>query len=142
MTNWIDAGRSGLDDDLVFDFAHSIDFARDAFGSVFLGVVLCEAREDDDAVHGFDGDACGVDVGVTDEPTFDFCGDCAVADIAPKSLLPSKYGAGGEAREEKNGSNGWDGEEGFHGTGDVGGFFRREREVSTGGATWWKVGSD
>lgn len=133
MTNWRDAGRSGLDDDLVFDFAHSIDFARDAFGGVLLGVVLCEAREDNDAVHGFDGDARGVDVGVTDEPTFDFCRDCAVADIAPKSLLPSEYGAGGEAREEKNGSDGWDGKEGFHGKVSVPAFFRCGREVSTRG---------
>lgn len=132
MTKCRDAGRSGLDDDLIFDVAHSIDFACDAFCGVLLGVVLCEAREDHDAVHGFDGDARGVDVGVTDEPAFYFCRDCAVADIAPKSLLPSEYGAGGEAREKKNGSDGWDEEEGFHGKGNAVGFFRCGREVSTG----------
>lgn len=124
MREWLDAGGSGLDDDLIFDRSNSIHLARHAFSGVLLGGVLCEAREDDAPIHGFDGDAGGVDVGVTDEPTFNFCRDRAVADIAPKSLLPSEYGAGGEAREEKNGSDGWDEEEGFHGKGNAVRFFR------------------
>jgi hypothetical protein len=132
VTKWRRAGRSGLDDDLVFDVAHSIDLACDAFGGVLLGGVLCEAREDHDAVHGFDGDTRGVDVGVTNESAFYLCGDCAVADIAPKSLLTSKYGARGEACADKNGSNGWNDEEGFHGKGNAVRFFRRGLEVSTG----------
>lgn len=114
MTKRRDAGRSGLDNNLIFDVAHSIDFACDAFRGVLLGVVLCEAREDHDAVHGFDGDARGVDVGVTDEPAFYFCRDCAVADIAPKSLLPPEYGAGGEVREEEGASEYGDEEGRFH----------------------------
>ncbi len=90
------APELGLDHDLVADFADAVDFAGDAFCGVFLGGVFCEPREDYDAIHCFDADACGVDVRVSDETTFDFCGDSAVSDVTTEALLATEYGARGE----------------------------------------------
>lgn len=81
---------------MVADFADTVDFACDAFSGAFLGVIFCEPVEDDDAVHGFDVNACRVDVGVTDEAAFHLCGDRAIADVASEALLASEHGARGK----------------------------------------------